>query len=430
MSSEFSRSEGSSPERPDLTLLGATLADGTVADVEIAGGHVRSVGPASTRWVDGATVDLSGYVLLGSFAEPHAHLDKAFTAHLVPNPAGDLPGAIVEWLAARPAFTVEDIRARAAAALERLLLSGVTHVRTHTDVGSGIGLRAIEALVDLREEWAGIVDVEIVALCSIPVTGPAGAENRALVRDAVVAGADLVGGAANLDEDPVAAADFFFGLAAELGVGVDLHVDETTDASVSTLPLLAAAVTAGFPHSVTASHAVSLGSQSEAEQRPIAEQLAATGISVVTLPQTNLFLQARGERIRPPRGLTALAALREAGVLVAAGGDNLQDPFNTLGRADPLEIASLLVAAGHLRGDEALAAVGDTAHAVLGRPGRGVTVGARADLVAIRADSAGAALASGPQDRIVLRDGRVVARTRVEHELLASPTRVPVGARR
>src|SRR5690606_29576284 len=110
-----------------------------------------------------------------------------------------------------------------------------------------------------------------------------------------------------------------------------------------------------FDHRVTVGHIVSLAAQREQVQRDVSRRLAAAGITVVTLPQSNLYLQgrpgagaaARGAGAGPARGLTALDALAEAGVTVAAGADNIADPFNPMGRADPLETASLLVTAGH-----------------------------------------------------------------------------------
>jgi cytosine deaminase len=162
-------------------------------------------------------------------------------------------------------------------------------------------------------------------------------------------------------------------------------------------------IAGGFPYSVTASHCVSLGMHDESRQRDVAALVAEAGIHVVALPQTNLFLQGRGSQQAMPRGLTAVKALRSAGVNVAAGADNLQDPFNPVGRADALETAGLMITAGHLLPDEALATVTSAARAALGIPGLH-------DFVAVRATSVREAIAFGPADRIVIRNGAVVAR--------------------
>jgi cytosine/creatinine deaminase len=220
----------------------------------------------------------------------------------------------------------------------------------------------------------------------------------------------------HLDPDPVAYHDLTLSLAAELGRPIDLHTDETLDSSVLHLPLFADLVAGtGFSHGATASHCVSLGVQPPEVAASVAERVAAARVAVVCNPQTNLFLQARGQRSAPVRGLTALRPLLEAGVTVAAGGDNLRDPFNPVGRADPLETASLLVTAGHLRPDEAYTAVSAGARAAMGLPEVQVAAGFPAELLAVQASSLGEAIAGGTS-RIVIHQGRVVSRTTVARE--------------
>jgi cytosine/creatinine deaminase len=171
----------------------------------------------------------------------------------------------------------------------------------------------------------------------------------------------------------------------------------------------------GFPYGVTASHCVSLGVQPPEVAAKVAAAVAAAGIAVVCNPQTNLFLQARGHLSAPARGLTALRPLLEAGATVAAGGDNLRDPFNIVGRADPLETASLLVTAGHLTPEEAFAAVTTGARAAMGLAPVRVEPGFPAELLAVRASSLADAIAGG-SSRVVIHRGRVVSRTTVTRE--------------
>ncbi len=408
------RASSTTHHEPTLLLRAATLLDGTRADVRLVGGTIADIlPPSSVTSPDTDILDLSGYLLVPSLVEPHAHLDKALTADLVPNPSGDLAGAIKAWLAARPTIPASEICTRARRVVRRLLARGTTAIRSHVDTGTDIGTRAVEALVGVRAEFAGIVDIQIAALAPRPVAGAAGAGNRAVLADALAAGADLVGGAPWIEDEPLAALDLLAQVAADAVRPLDLHVDETLDPGVLTLPDVVALAERGFPNSITASHCVSLGVQEPAVQRKIAEQVAAAGVSVVALPSTNLFLSGRGWPTSPPRGLTALGPLRVAGALVAAGGDNVRDPFNLAGRADPLEAASLLVTAGHLPVEVALELVAGGARAALGLPPVAVAAGAPADLVAVRAASVGDAIAFAPEDRVVVRGGRVVARTRI-----------------
>lgn len=385
-----------------MILRNLTMPDGSLADFRLAGGRIAEIG----SFPEGE--DFSGYLVLPAPVEPHAHLDKAYSADLVPNPAGDLWGAVTGWLAHRPTLSEQDITLRAERALRAYLAHGATMVRTHVDIGahgSDIGLRALHAI--------GRLDgVQVVAFGANPLSGLEGRSNRALLREAVAAGADAIGACPAHDPDPRECVEAVLKIAAGR-VPVDFHVDESLDPQAETLSPLCEAAT-GFPHQVVASHCVSLGMMPPDRMRATAAKVAAAGIAVVCLPQTNLFLQGRDADIHvtsPPRGLTAIRALREAGVTVAAGGDNLQDPFNLMGRADPLETAALLVLAGHEKPGDAYAAVSDDARRVMGLPEVALRRGAPADLLAIRAKTPREAIATANPERVVIRGGRIVART-------------------
>ncbi len=381
------------------------IVDGTIAEVGadlIAGADVT---------VD-HSIDLAGHLLLPAAVEPHAHLDKAFLAERVENRTGDLAGAIDAMIALGDRITGDDVIERAERAARLMAANGYVSVRTHADTVEYGGLRNVEALVEVRRRVADVIDLEIVALTGVPVVGAAGATHRALLRDALAAGADLVGGCPHLEPDRAieAATDVFLEIAADAGVGVDLHTDETLDPRVMGLEYLATRVVAGFPHRVTASHCVSLGQRSADEQQRIAELVAAAGIGVVTLPHTNLWLGGRNQQ-PVPRGLTAVDALRGAGVAVAAGADNLQDPFNPMGRACPFETASLMVLAAHDLPHVAWESVSRASRRVLGLPSGSIEPGAPADLVAVPGGSLRQAIAEGPAPRRVFRRGvEVVAR--------------------
>jgi cytosine deaminase len=395
------------PDASRTVLRGGVLGDGTSADVAVVGGSIAAVGDVAARPGD-EDVDVAGHVLLTAAVEPHAHLDKAFLAELLPNESGDLLGAIEAMILGRPHLDVAETVGRAERAARLLAANGFTAVRTHADTTMDHGLRSIEALAEVRRRVADVIDVEVVALCGWPVTGPGGELQRALLRDALAIGADVVGGCPHLDDAGTrAATEVYLEIAAEHGRSVDLHTDETLDPSLDGLGDLAAAVTAsGFALPVTASHCVSLGMKPEAEQRAIAEAVAAAGIAVVALPSTNLFLQGRGHQQAMPRGLTAVRALREAGVVVAAGADNLQDPFNPLGRGCPFETAGLMVWTAHLSPADAWAAVTEMASRATGRTPLAIAVGAPADLIAVPAASLREAIASGAPGRLVWHDGR------------------------
>jgi cytosine deaminase len=347
-----------------------------------------------------------GYLAVPAAVEPHAHLDKVFLADVVTNETGDLLGAIDAMTRAREHLDVTETAARAERAARMMAANGYRAVRTHADVTVDNGLTSVEALVDVRRRVAGLIDIQIVALCGFPVCDAAGDAQRALLVDALAAGADLVGGCPHLEPDgTTAATDVLMQIAGEHDCGVDLHTDETLDPTADGLSDLARFVTStGFGHPVTASHCVSLGMRPEAEQRRIADCVAAAGIGVVVLPATNLYLQGRAHQAAMPRGLTAVHALRNCGVTVAAGADNAQDPFNPLGRLCPFETAGLMVLAAHLTPADAWATVSTAAAGVTGLALR------EDDVIAVPARSIGEAIAFGAPERLVWRSGERVTR--------------------
>ena len=376
----------------------------------------RHAGPADE--ID--EVDLHGWLLLPPMAEPHAHLDKALTSEVVPNPTGDLTGAIDAWMAADAAGTFhhDEMVDRVRTALGKLLLNGVTAVRSHVNAGGGAGVWHLAATQEAAREFADRMTIELVGLVHTPITGPGSDDNVRALEACAAAGA-LVGGCPHLEPDGAAAIDVALRVAVEAGRGVDLHVDETLDPAVLTLRDLARRVLeTGFAGCVTASHCVSLGMQPPEIQAEVAALVAEAGIGVVTLPQTNLFLQGRGRPTATPRGLTAIHALLDAGVVVAAGADNVQDPFNLVGRSDPLETAALLVMAAHVLPDRAYDMVSNDVRRVMGLEPVTFERGSPADFVAIDAPSIRAAIADAPADRIVVHAGRVVARSTTNRTIL------------
>ena len=393
-------------------LHSAASASGETVDVLIdANGSIAAVGTDLRPTAgDAQHVDLSGRVLLPAATEPHAHLDKAFLAEVIRNPTGDLIGAVEAMRANRHLLTVADTAARAERAARRMAANGFTAVRTHADVTLEHGLTSMEALLDVRERVADVIDIDIVALCGWPVAGTVGTEQRALLRTAMDMGADVVGGCPHLETvagGTIAdATEVLLEIADDYRRPLDLHTDEILDPAADGLDRLAAHVFEGFDLPVTASHCVSLGQKSPAQQAAIAERVAEAAINVVVLPHTNLFLQGRGHTPMP-RALTAVDALRTAGVNVSAGADNLQDPFNPLGRACPFETAGLMILATHLLPADAWSMVSTNAARTLAGDGaaRGLIVGARADLLSVPAETAREAIADAPSDRWVWRAG-------------------------
>jgi cytosine/creatinine deaminase len=398
-----------------LLLRNVTRPDGRHCDMMLAGGLIENVADPGILPATDDSLDLTGFLVLPAPAEPHAHYDTALTARRAPNPGGTLVGAVDAWLAVAAAETHDGYVGRATEAALMALANGATAIRTHVGIYSEVGLGAVEALLDVRDRLREWIDLQLVAL-TVELTTPDGRKLEGLLRDAIGMGVDVVGGCPHLDPDPRACIDAYLDLAVRAGTPVDLHMDEQLDPRVDNLPYLAGKVRErGLGGRVTASHCVSLGNQPVGHAREVAKELADAGVAVVCNPQTNLYLQGRGLQTGVPRGLTAVGPLLAAGVVLAGGGDNVHDPFNPVGRGDPLETGSLLVTAAHLTSAEAYHAVSAGARAAMCLPELRLEAGYPAEILALRAHSLDHALAD-PTDRLVIHRGRVVSRTTVTRQ--------------
>lgn len=400
------------------SLRNATLADGAVVDVELIEDIVRSVVPAAGESFppSDSVLDLSGFMLLTAPAEPHAHLDKALSWDLINPPAGDLVRAIESWRAYSTVMTVESIAARALTQALAMLRNGTTAIRCHVDMLVGPEpLRGVEALVSVRKQLAGLMDIELVALA-----GPEAPD--ATVEAALDLGVDLVGGAPHLAPEPLTDLRRLLAIAERRGVGADIHTDESLGGAVTLAEF--ARVVRNWDLPASAGHCVRLGTLSEFDLNEIIAEVLASDIGIISLPITNLYLQGWEHPVSTPRGLTALRALLDAGVRVGAGADNVRDPFNPVGRSDALETASLLVTAGHLSLAEAYTAVSDGARSVMSLPVAGASVGSRAELLAVRGTTLSDVIANASADRFVIHAGRLVAQSEVHYDV-ATPSPLP-----
>lgn len=360
-------------------------------ELDLANGVVTAI-----RRVDAPAERLA----LPAFSDLHVHADRAFAR--APRPPRSLADAIELAAEIKRASSEEDVHLRALRLFERALTHGTLRIRTHVDVDELIEERGLRGVETARAELAGRLEVETVAFATkfTDPTTPAG--ERRLER-ALAAGADLLGAVPRFHRDPTASLERVLDLARAAGVDVDLHLDETVDASGFQLELLADAVLArSLEGRVTASHCCALASvDAETARRTIAK-VAAAGITVIALPALNLYLEDRGDTTPRLRGLTLVNELVGAGVPVRFGSDNVGDVFYPYGDADPLETAWLAALAAQVDDEDALLA------GICGGRTR-IEQGDPADLVLLEADSTRDALARRPDGRTVLRAGEIVS---------------------
>lgn len=396
-SSSSSGSSGSSgrSDGSDLLLCGARLTDGRTVDVRLGGGRIEAVGTAGSLTAHSARVDLAGYLLLPAPAEPHAHGDTALSAD------GDGPVS----------YEAHEVQRRTTEAALLQLGHGATALRSHVRVGDVQGLSSMGAVLQARRALRGLAELTVVAMPRV-LTGLAGADGLAMLRDAVKMGASVVGGCPDLDPDPTGYVEAVLEVASEHGCPVDLHTDGDDPARLARL----AAMAGGLRPGVTLGPCGGLGRLPTEVASRAADQLAAAGVSVVCLPQGGCAGVDR-------RGTAPVRLLRAAGVRVAAGSGALRDVSNPVGRGDPLEAAYLLASRYGLRSGDAYDAVSSSARAALGLSEVRVEAGFPAELLAVRGDRLDAAL-SLAYSRIVVHRGRVVARTSAVREYCNSAVTV------
>lgn len=373
-----------------LVIENACVGGEGLRPLVLGGGRILAEPEGEVR-----TFDAGGRVVVPALAEPHVHLDRAFSLAITgPNQSGSLAEAIQRFKGSLERMTVETLVPGALRALNLLWASGVSHVRTHTAVGGALGFRAWEAV----EKAAASVPTVEVCQVAMPINSNLDhPEVAAWVREAAARGAVAVGGAPWRAGDPTRATRAAGELAGDLGIGLDLHVDETDEPGVDTLPELAAVVEeVGLGGRALAVHCCSLAGQQEGVARREAEALARAGVGVVVCPASNLCLQGRQTGVR---GIAPVRLLREASVALGVGLDNIRDVIVAVGTADPLRAAWLLALGGHLSGENDLDWLGRTVargnRLLCGLP-EGLSPGDPADLLLIDATSLAEAVALVP----------------------------------
>ena len=403
--------------KPPLDLLitnGRLPRSAGTSDIAVRDGRIVDAAEA----VRGAreTIDAAGSLVTSALVEPHIHLDAVLTVGQPRyNQTGSLFEGIAIWGERVKDLTVEDVKQRVRTVLRWQLASGVLFVRSHVDICDP-DLTALRALLELRDEVAGQMTLQLVAfpqqgILSFP-------DGEALMRRAIELGADCVGAIPHFEmtrEYGVRSVEFALALAAEYGRMVDVHCDETDDEHSRFLEVMAAeTIRLGLQGRVTASHTTAMHSYNNAYAYRLINNVKRAGLHMVTNPLDNSTLQGRFDSYPIRRGHTRVKELLAAGVNVCIGHDSVMDPWYPLGYGDPLFCASVLAHYGQMSGYEELLTlfdmIGPNGAKALGIEGYGLEPGCRADLVIFDAPSEMDAVRLVPVRRAVIRGGKVVAR--------------------
>ena len=398
----------------DLVFRRARLSDAApLMDVAIGLGKIADIGPKLE--CRGTTeIDAAGRVLIPGLIESHLHLEKAFVMDRRPNRSGTLAEAIAVTAALKPTFTREDIEARSRRVIRQLVGFGTTHVRAHAEFDPAQGFTGFDAVLDLRREYAEVIDIQVVAFPQEGILKAPGTD--AMMVEAMNKGADVVGAIPYNDSDARAHIDWVFRLARDFDKDLDFHQDFSDDADAMSIEYLARKTIAeNYQGRVSVGHLTALGAATPAVREQIIALLRDAGISVMCLPATDLHLGGRRDQANVRRTLTPVRALRDGGVNVCLATNNICNAFTPYGNGDLLQIAALALPACHLGGADDQATVlpmlTTNPAKALRLPGYGIEPGKDADLVLLDTQRLADVIIDLPDRNFVVKRGRVVAKT-------------------
>jgi cytosine deaminase len=390
-------------------------------DVGILGGRIHAFAE-HIREAGADEIDANGRLLTPGFANIHCHLDKCLTgswAEVWGESSSGSPEAIPAATRIKVMFTEQDIVERASAALSASLTAGTVAVRAFADVDTVGGLSSVKSLLRVKAKFRGALDVQVVAFPQEGIIRDEG--TRELLEKSLELGADVVGGIPWYEGRAAAAkkhTDVVFELAKKYDRDIHALIDDNSDPSSKNIEyFLAKAIREGFVGRVAASHCRgALDSPDEDYARRIVGLARDAGATIVENSHISLFMYGRKDRHPVGRGVTRVKEFLEAGVNVAAGQDDIDDPYYPFGRGDMLEVAFVMCHAAHLGAPAELESAFDMISfnpaKGMGLKNYGLGVGDNADLVLLNARSVHEALRLQPGCAVVVKGGRVVAESK------------------
>ena len=401
----------------DLIIRNANLPDGRCGiDIAIQKDRIAEIA-ARIEAKAGEEIDATGRLVSPPFVDPHFHMDATLSLGLPRmNRSGTLLEGIALWGELRPILTREALVERALRYCDLAVSQGLLHIRSHVDT-SDPRLVTAEALIEVREKVAPYIDLQLVAF---PQDGyyraPDGVEalNRALDM-----GLDIVGGIPHFERtmaDGAASVAALCRIAADRGLPVDMHCDETDDPLSRHIETLAAeTVRFGLQGRVAGSHLTSMHSMDNYYVSKLIPLMAEAKINVIPNPLINIMLQGRHDTYPKRRGMTRVRELMDAGLNVSFGHDCVMDPWYSMGSGDMLEVGHMAIHVAQMAGIEDKKKIFDAltvnSARTMGLDGYGLEKGRNADLVILQARDPLEALRLKANRLTVIRRGKIIARS-------------------
>ncbi len=402
----------------DLIVRRAHLADARpIVDIACANGRITEVAESIDAPPSTPEVDAEGHLVIPPFVDSHFHLDSTLSyGRPRANQSGTLLEGIALWAEFAEDISGDDVKSRARTLCHWAIARGNLAIRSHVDVSSP-DLIAVRALLELRDELKPYLDLQLVAF---PQQGYLRNPNaREALAKALDLGVDVVGGIPHFErtmDDGARSVSMLCELAAERGLPVDMHCDESDDpASRHIETLTREAGRLGLEGRVTGSHLTSMHAMDNYYVSKILHLMAETRINAVPNPLINITLQGRHDTYPKRRGMTRVKEMMECGINVSFGHDCVMDPWYPLGTHDMLEVAHMGLHVAHMTGVDEMRACFDAitrnGARTLELDGYGLEPGCYADMVILQASDPVAAMRTRAPRLQVIRRGKVIAST-------------------
>ena len=402
----------------DLLITHASLPDGrTHMSVAVQNGKITEVTEGLIDAPARETIDATGYLLSPHFVDPHFHMDACLSYGLPRvNESGTLLEGIALWGELKPTLRADALIERALTYCDWAVAKGLLAVRSHVDT-SDASLLAVDALLEVKRRVAPYIDVQLVAFPQDGVLrSKGGVEN---LKRALDKGVDVVGGIPHFERtmsDGAASVKLLCEMAAERGLLVDMHCDESDDPLSRHIETLAfEAQRLGLQGRVNGSHCTSMHSMDNYYASKLIPLIAESGVSVIANPLINITLQGRHDTYPKRRGMTRVPELMAAGVNVAFGHDCVMDPWYGMGSGDMLEVAHMGLHVAQMTSQKDIRAcfeaVTTNAAKVMHLQGYGLKVGCDASFVLLQARDAIEAIRLRANRLKVWKKGKLVAQT-------------------
>ncbi len=325
----------------DLVLRNARVAgaeERPLVDIGIESGRIAAIEPDLAA--DGREIEIGGRLVTPGFIETHIHLDKSCILDRCKSDKGDLDEAIEEVAKAKKNFTPDDVRARAIRTLEKSILQGTTHMRTHLEVDPIVGLRSLEGILPLIDEYKWAIDLEICVFPQEGLLNNPGTDE--LMVEGLKRGCKAVGGAPYTDSDPPGQIDRIFEMAREFDVDIDMHLDFGHTAEGMTIEHVCKRTEEyGYGGRVAVGHVTQMSVLEAPEFERITKRAADAGVAVTVLPSTDLFLMGRHQDHGVLRGVVPVHKMLRAGVNCSLSSNNVLNPFTPFGDCSLIRMANL-----------------------------------------------------------------------------------------